>query len=221
MCAVGAESAYTCLGTSGDSNAQNCAGASAPNAAAMDANTGESFQTFGMTLCCKPGSGKSPKMQGFNCMCEDNDPGTCVDDYTGAILSKGGRNCFQLIEEGGGKEAACTKQISKLSAANEAKAEENGAAGIDLIVGASVACAYSCGTCPATCEDDPDGLVANNCADGVCEGVTDCASGIAKYDCDKKLSEISSKVPDLGLTIKDVCPKSCGACPSSRRLRGN
>jgi len=143
-----------------------------------------------------------------------------MDDFTGAILAKGGQNCYQLIEEGGGKSEACPKEISKLTTEKEEKAKKEGAAGIDLKVGAFVACAYSCGTCPKTCEDDPDGLVKDNCSESKCEGVTDCASGIAKFGCDKLLSEISTKVPDFGLTIEDVCPKSCKACPASRRLRG-
>merc|ERR1712216_1119436 len=137
----------------------------------------------------------------------------------GPALRKLGQNCYDLIQEGGGKEQACSKEISKLTPANEKKAQDEGLANVDLKVGGFFACAFSCGTCPKTCEDDPDSLIKNNCeADpSKCDGVVDCKGAVDKYGCDTLLTKISEKVPDIGLTVSDACPKTCNASPKAGR----
>merc|ERR1711924_100707 len=120
-------------------------------------------QMFGVQMCCRPGSGQVPQIDGFNCVCGDPQPGQCIDDFTGQLFAKLGQNCYDLIQEGGGKEQAYSKEICELTPANEKKAQDEGLANVDLKVGGFFACAFSCGTCPKTCEDDPDSLIQNNC----------------------------------------------------------
>lgn len=170
-------------------------------------------------------------MQGFNCMCKDVSPGSCVDDYSGAILSKAGQNCAEMIANGGGKPGACDKQVQDVSSAENKKKAEDAKkdpkatkAALDVTVGANVACAFSCGTCK--CADDADGLMAANVksceSDPECKasskGATDCKSAVAKFGCTKLLNEVNAKIPDLGLKVQDICPESCGFCKDGKHV---
>jgi len=212
---------YTCLTTAPPGGKEgNCAGASPATSTDMKKNTGESFIVFAQTMCCRPGSGKSPAFVGFNCMCDATPPGVCADDPSGMFLEKLGQNCAELIKEGGGKPAACSKKVGELTAEKKAKAKENGAAGIDVTVGGQAACAFSCGTCK--CEDDADGVIKNQCSadPSKCEGISSCPSALKKFKCTDPLSNISPKIPDTGLSVGDVCPESCGACGHKSEVKG-
>lgn len=194
--------AYTCLNTKNPGDAHNCDGATPATSSSITQNTGEEFTTFGMKMCCRPGSGGSPKFVGFNCQCPDVVPGTCVDDITGQIFAKAGETCFNMLEKGGGKDAACGKFMDELSAEAASKGVPH------LRVDSPLACAKSCGKCE--CKDDADGLVSS-------KAKTTCAALKEKGGCEGKLSEMddTGKVPKIGLKVQDVCPETCGFCHKS------